>query len=251
MTSAYLIAEAGGNHNGDLGTAKALIDVAVRAEADCVKFQALAPFDKAWVPGLKRYCAGQGIDLLFSAFDPMTLCFLSELGFDTVKIASAELVHDELLDAAAMLFDHVILSTGMASEGEIEHAVEVVGTQARLSVLHCVSKYPAEPADMNLNVFNWYTPEVARRFDYGLSDHTPGTCVSVAAVALGARIIEKHFTLDCHQAGPDHHYALEPGELRRLVSEIRAVEAAMSGDGHKAPVDGEAFYARGRRLTWD
>jgi sialic acid synthase SpsE len=251
MTSAYLIAEAGANHNGDLGTAKALIDVAVKAEADCVKFQALAPFDKAWMPGLKRYCEGQGIDLLFSAFDMDGMDWLYDHKFRDIKIASAELVNDELLSYAAYLFDHVILSTGMASEGEIEHAVEVVGTQARLSVLHCVSKYPAEPADMNLNVFRWYTPEVARRFDYGLSDHTPGTCVSVAAVALGARIIEKHFTLDRYQAGPDHHYALEPDELRRLVAEIRAVEAAMSGDGHKAPVEGEAFYARGRRLTWE
>ena len=258
----YVIAEAGANHNRDLDTARRLIDVAVEAGADAVKFQTYsgrslystrAPrFDylgdlgatpahellesialpREWQPVLAAHCRDAGIEFLSTPFDREAIEELDALDVAAFKVASFEIVDLGLLEAIGARRRPVILSTGMASLGEIEEAIAALrsGGAGAICLLHCVSAYPAPPAAFNLSAIG--VLEAAFGMPVGLSDHSLGIHLAPAAVAAGARLVEKHFTLDRDQPGPDHPFAVEPGELADLVAHIRDVEAAM-GDGQK------------------
>ncbi len=257
-TSAFVIAEAGANHNRDLKLAKELIDVAVEAEADAIKFQIYSAetmyskkvpthsgysknlwelikeieTPRGWIPELASYCREKGIVFFATPFDAAAVDDLDP-HVALYKIASFELVDYPLLEYTAKKGKPVILSTGMASLGEIQEAVRVIEDAGNKDIvlLQCASTYPAVPSIMNLRAMETLRrafPEAV----VGLSDHTLGIHISVAAVAMGAKVIEKHFTLSRKMEGPDHPFAIEPDELKALVRQIRDVEAAL-GDGRK------------------
>lgn len=270
----FIIAEAGVNHNGDIELAKRLVDVAAEAGADAVKFQtfradrvvsAMAPKAEYQIhttdPSesqldmlrrlelspdahreLQAYCRERGIIFMSTPFDEESADLLQELDVPTFKIGSGEITNWPFLEYVARKGKPIILSTGMSFLSEVDEAVRVIREAGcdQLVLLHCVSNYPADPADTNLRAM----PTMATAFQVpvGYSDHTPGIEVAVAAVALGACVIEKHFTLDKSLAGPDHQASLEPDELRTLVRGIRTVEAAL-GNGQKEPAASEADTA--------
>lgn len=275
----YVIAEAGSNHNRDLDTAKRLVDVAADAGADAVKFQTYSGADlystkapkfdylgpladkqphelleeislpRDWQPLLAQHCRDHGIEFLSSPFDRRAVDELVALDVAALKVASFELVDLSFIRYIGSQGRPVILSTGMATLGEVEDAVDAArtGGTEEVAILQCASIYPAPPGVMNLRAIP--TMKAAFGVPVGLSDHTLGIHVPVAAVALGADVLEKHFTLDRSQSGPDHSFAIEPAELRDLVVHIRDVEAA-AGDGRKAgPSTEEAveMYAKARR----
>ncbi|MFI5374644.1 MAG: N-acetylneuraminate synthase [Candidatus Rokuibacteriota bacterium] len=266
----FVIAEAGVNHNGDMALARALVDVAAAARADAVKFQtfavdrlvtrsaATAEYQRRALGGepsqyemlarlelsavdhemLLAHCARRGIEFMSTPFDPESARFLKRLGVRRIKISSGDVTNLPMLEVVGALGLPVILSTGMADLEEVGAAVATLcaaGT-TDLALLQCVSNYPADPALTNLRVMDTF----ARAFGtpVGLSDHSPGTAVAIAAAARGAAYIEKHFTLDRSLPGPDHQASLLPDELRGLVQAIREVEAAM-GDGVKRPAPSE------------
>ena len=267
-----IIAEAGVNHNGDIEVAKQLIAAAKAAGADFVKFQTFktaklviktaekATYQKGTTDAeesqydmirklelsradhevLIEECRRQGIGFFSTAFDTDSFDMLVEMGLDQVKIPSGELTNLPLLRYMTRLGMPVMLSTGMATLGEIEAALAVVeqsGTpRNRITVLHCTTEYPAPMADVNLRAM--LSMKVALGVEVGYSDHTQGIEIPVAAVALGARVIEKHFTLDRTLPGPDHQASLEPHELKAMVDAIRNVEVAL-GDGVKRPSPSE------------
>jgi sialic acid synthase SpsE len=276
----YVIAEAGSNHNRDLDTARKLIDVAADAGADAVKFQTYSGttlystktprFDymddeladipahqllddialpRDWQPILAEHCRDRDIEFMSSPFDRQAVDELDALNVGAFKIASFELVDLPFIRYAAARKRALILSTGMASLGEIEEAIVAAreaGTD-HVAILQCASLYPAPPHVMNLRSI----PAMANAFGVpvGLSDHTIGTHIAVAAVTLGACIVEKHYTLDRSHNGPDHAFAAEPQDLRDLVQHIRDAEAAF-GDGVKrgpSPEEAEEMYAKARR----
>lgn len=260
-----IIAEAGVNHNGDIDTARSLIDVAAAAGADLVKFQtftaaslatASAPKAKyqernegasgynsdGQLAMLKRlelshedhltlieHCKARGIDFFSTAFDIDSLSFLNGLGFSRFKVPSGEITNLPYLRHVASFGKDIILSTGMACMGEIESAIQAIESMGlprdRITVLHCTTEYPAPFTDVNLHAMN--TIKRAFGVRVGYSDHTQGIEVSLAAVALGAEVIEKHFTLDRSLPGPDHAASLEPDELTALVLGVRRVEDAL------------------------
>ena len=275
----YVIAEAGANHDRDLDVARRLIDVAAEAGADAVKFQTYSGralystktprFDylgelgvkpahellddialpREWQPILAAHCRDAGIEFLSSPFDRDAVDELDALDVAAYKIASFELVDIPLIEYTASKGRPLILSTGMAALGEIEDAVAAarLAGASEICLLQCASLYPAPAHIMNLRAI----PTLAAAFGVpvGLSDHTLGTHVATAAVALGAHLLEKHFTLDRTRTGPDHPFAIEPAELRDLVAHVRDVEAAL-GDGVKrGPSDEERveMYAKARR----
>jgi sialic acid synthase SpsE len=275
----YVIAEAGANHNRDLDTARRLIDTAVEAGADAVKFQTYNGSDlystktprftylgalgerpihellddlalpREWQPILAEHARDQGIEFLSSPFDRAAVDELDALDVAAFKIASFELVDLPLIEYTASKGRPIIFSTGMATLGEIEEALTAArGAGAdQFCLLQCASLYPAPARLMNLRALA--TMRAAFDLPVGLSDHTLGIHVAPAAVALGAELVEKHFTLDRRSVGPDHSFAVEPDELRRMVSDIREVQSAL-GDGRKAgPSDEEAeeMYAKARR----
>jgi N-acetylneuraminate synthase len=270
----FIIAEAGVNHNGDIQLAHRLIDAAVEAGADAVKFQTFttervisrdAPkanyqvettgseesqFDMVKALELPReafaelmaHCQERNILFLSTPFDHESIELLAGLGVEAFKIASGEITNLPLLEHVARNGKPMFVSTGMANIGEVETAVRTIkqaGNPDKV-LLHCVSNYPAEPADVNLRAMD----TMARAFGVpvGYSDHTLGLEVPLAAVALGASVIEKHFTLDCSMTGPDHRASLEPDELKRLVSGIRVVQESL-GHGRKEPAASEANTA--------
>ena len=270
----FIIAEAGVNHNGDVALAKRLVNVAAKAGADAVKFQTfkadqivgptapkaayqLRSTDKAesqldmlrkleLSPDAHReiqaYCHGEGILFLSTPFDKESVDLLNDLGVPAFKVASGEITNVPFLKHVARKGKPMILSTGMAYLGEVEkavHAVEKTGNHDVI-LLHCVSNYPADPSDVNLRAMK--TMAEAFALPVGYSDHTLGIEVSIAAVALGACVIEKHFTLDRSLPGPDHGASLEPGDIEDLVKSIRAVEASL-GQGRKEPAASEADTA--------
>lgn len=270
----FIIAEAGVNHNGDPELARQLIDVAKTAGADAVKFQlfradrlASAAAPKAgyqvWTTGggesqlemlrrlglpleahraLRDYCGEQGILYLCTPFDEPSADFLETLAVAAFKIPSGELTNLPFLAHVARKGKSLIVSTGMATLAEVEAAVRTIDAAGNRDVvlLHCVSNYPANPAEANLRAMQ--TMAEAFGLPVGYSDHTPGIEVALAAVALGACVIEKHFTLDRTLPGPDHRVSLEPQELVALVRGIRTVEAAL-GHGRKEPAPSEADTA--------
>jgi N,N'-diacetyllegionaminate synthase len=266
----YIIAEAGVNHNGDLALARRLVEAAADAGADAVKFQtfradALATGDAPKAEyqkssghreetqrdllrrlelsseahrELQQLCRSRGIVFLSSPFDEESAVFLRDLGVPALKIPSGEITNLPYLREIAKLSLPLILSSGMATLSEVAEAMDVINAagECPLALLHCVSNYPAQPAWCNLKAMD--TMAAAFRVPIGFSDHTLGTHIAIAAVARGASIIEKHFTLDKSMAGPDHAASLAPGELANLVKAIRDTEAAL-GDGRKVPVPSE------------
>lgn len=272
MKKVYIIAEAGVNHNGDLKLAHCLVDAAKAAGADAVKFQTFkaerlvsktaqkAEYQKKTTSSgesqfdmIKRlelspesfrsiadHCRDIGIEFLSTAFDEESIILLHSIGMSVWKVPSGEITNLPYLRAIASNNEPIIMSTGMCTLGEIEAAVDAIEAEgvARdlITLLHCTTEYPAPIPDVNLlamvsigNVF---------KMAYGYSDHTEGIVIPIAAVAMGATIIEKHFTLNRNLEGPDHKASLEPDELASMVHGIRAVETAM-GDGVKRPTESE------------
>lgn len=274
MSKILIIAEAGVNHNGDLGNAFKLVDAAVEAGVDYIKFQTFKA-DKLVSKNAKKadyqiqntknsedsqlnmlkklelshddhdkliaYCKERNINFFSTAFDLDSLDYLKEIGLDLVKIPSGEITNLPYLRKAAKLFDKVILSTGMCTMDDISAAVQVFKKEGiennQITILHCNTEYPTPMLDVNLKAML----AIGKEFDteIGYSDHTLGIEVPTAAVALGAKIIEKHFTLDNSMEGPDHAASLEPHELKAMVSAIRNIEKAISGSGIKEPSESE------------
>lgn len=268
-----IIAEAGVNHNGDFDTAKKLIDVAVLAGVDYVKFQTFKA-EKLVTKSAKRaeyqdkntkdgdsqfemlkklelsaenhyllmdYCNKKGIKFLSTGFDLESLEFLHQIGIKLAKIPSGEITNYPYLKKMAQLFSEVILSTGMATIQEIKEAIKVLtknGVSAeKIVILHCNTEYPTPMEDVNLKAMLHIKEEFG--VSVGYSDHTLGIEVPIAAVALGATVIEKHFTLDKNLPGPDHKASLEPNELKEMVDAIRNIEKALGSSGIKEPSKSE------------
>ena len=265
-----IIGEAGVNHNGDIELAKKLIDAASDAKVDYVKFQSFKA-DKLVSPTARMadyqlrnlksnndsqfnmlknlelsendhlelisYCKSKNVSFFSTAFDSDGVFYLSTLNLDFFKVPSGELTNFPYIRAIAKTGKPVILSTGMANLNEIEQTLNILvsnGTKkSDITVLHCNTEYPTPMNDVNLKAML----TIKKKFDVsvGYSDHTLGIEVPIAAVALGAKIIEKHFTLDRNLIGPDHKASLEPDELKEMVKSIRNIEKVISGNGVKKP----------------
>jgi N,N'-diacetyllegionaminate synthase len=275
MKNVIIIAEAGVNHNGSIDSAKKLIDAAVYAGVDYVKFQTFnseslvsksakkasyqientkdttesqlqmlrkLELSKEQHYEIVSYCKDNKISFFSTAFDIESLEFLKELGLSIVKIPSGEITNLPYLRKAAELFSEIIISTGMSTMNDIEQAVNVFlkagHNKDNISILHCNTEYPTQMKDVNLLAMK----TIQKRFNtkVGYSDHTLGIEVPIAAVALGAQIIEKHFTLDRNLPGPDQLASLEPNELKMMVDTIRNIELAISGNGEKVPSKSES-----------
>lgn len=269
MSKVLIIAEAGVNHNGDINIAKRLIDEAKKCGADIVKFQTFNPQKLAsryatmaeyqkenlgveesqeamlskltlqpeeYVE-LAEYCHKVGIKFLSTPFEIESIHFLDSIQ-DIWKIPSGEITNYPYLVEIAITGKAVILSTGMSTLKEVQDAIDVLQDNGagKITLLHCTTNYPAPMKDVNLNAMLTLKQECG--CEVGYSDHTRGIEVPIAAVAMGATVIEKHFTLDRGMEGPDHKASLEPDELRAMVMAIRNVENAM-GDGKKEPAASE------------
>lgn len=270
--SVFIIAEAGVNHNGSIDLAKKLIDVASEAGVDAVKFQTFktenlvsknaqkAEYQKETTSReesqfdmikkleldinthkeLISYCKEKDIMFLSTPFDHDSIDLLNNLGLEIFKIPSGEITNLPYLRYIGKLNKKVVLSTGMADMGEIEDALDVLieaGTKKEnITILHANTMYPTPMEDVNLKAME----NIGNTFDceYGYSDHTLGIEVDIAAVAMGAKVIEKHFTLDCTMEGPDHKASLEPDELKAMVKAIRNIELAL-GSSIKKPSTSE------------
>lgn len=273
MKKTLIIAEAGVNHNGSLETARQLIDVAAEAGADYVKFQtfkanklvtktaARAEYQNTNTKDsasqyemlqklelseadhleLVAYCQEKKINFLSTGFDLDSLEFLSRLGITVAKIPSGEITNLPYLEKAAALFPEIILSTGMATIEEIKDAFQTLvnagANRSTVTILHCNTEYPTPMEDVNLKAMLHIENELGTAIGY--SDHTLGIEVPIAAVALGATVIEKHFTLSRSLPGPDHRASLEPAELTAMVLAIRNIEKAIGGSGIKEPSKSE------------
>jgi N,N'-diacetyllegionaminate synthase len=275
-----VVAEAGVNHNGSLEMARQLVEVAAQAGADAVKFQTftaerLVGLDapkaayqlQTTDPAESQYemlrrlelspeahrdlmasCRDRRMVFLSTPFDEESADLLADLGVAAFKIPSGEITNLPFLAYVARKGKPMIVSTGMACLGEVEAAVSQIqrAGNREIVLLHCVSNYPADPADVNLRAMQ--TMSMAFGFPVGYSDHTLGVEVALAAVALGACVIEKHFTLDCTLSGPDHRASSEPQELGALIRGMRMVEAAL-GHGRKEPAASEVNTAEVARKS--
>lgn len=255
----FVIAEAGSNHDGKLKQALELIDAAADAGADAVKFQLFSAsglypancgvvetpagaqdffallrtleMPVGWLPRLAEYATARGILLLCSAFDEAATDAVAAVGLPAFKIASPELPHLPLLRHTAQYGRPVILSTGMSTLGEVEEAVQTLRNAGAegVALFHCVTAYPAPPEDCNLDAIALLS--LSFGVPAGLSDHTlDPVAAPLVAVALGSALVEKHYTLSRSLSGPDHAFAVEPGELRTLVDELRALEQIPADD---------------------
>ncbi|MDL2215352.1 N-acetylneuraminate synthase [Dysgonomonas sp. OttesenSCG-928-M03] len=262
MKKTLIIAEAGVNHNGSLDLAKKLVDAAAEAGVDYVKFQTFNAKKLASKNARKAdyqnkntndtndsqqamlkklelshedhyelidYCKSKGVRFFSTAFDLDSLDFLQSLNLGLWKVPSGEITNYPYLKKIAQTNDPIILSTGMSDMSDISNAVDVLikngAHKDKISVLHCNTEYPTPMADVNLKAMDYIAEELGVKIGY--SDHTKGIEIPIAAVALGATIIEKHFTLDRNMEGPDHKASLEPRELKEMVSAIRNVELAL------------------------
>ncbi|NCC70146.1 N-acetylneuraminate synthase [bacterium] len=268
--SVYIIAEAGVNHNGDIYIAKRMIDEAKAFGADCIKFQTFisknlvsknankAEYQKKNTQNnnsqldmlkelelsykqfeeLKNYCNRIGIEFLSTPFDLDSITFLHNIGMDKWKIPSGDITNLPYLEKIAQYNEPIILSTGMATIDEISQSINSIRkfNNNNLTLLHCTTEYPAPYDEINLRVLETLSEKY--KVDVGYSDHSKGIEVSIAAVALGAKIIEKHFTLDNRMKGPDHKASLEPTDFKYLVDSIRNVEKAL-GSNIKQPTKSE------------
>lgn len=263
----FIIAEAGVNHNGKLSLAKELVDKAKWAGADAIKFQTYisenmvsryaekAEYQKkstdqaenqlamlkemelsfSEFEELNTYCREQGILFLSTPFDEKSLHFLDKIiDVPLFKIPSGEITNKPYLEQVKKCQKPVILSTGMSTIEETRNALEILGENMDVTLLHCTTEYPAPYESVNLNAMK--TLKDIFHVKVGYSDHTKGIEIPIAAVALGAIVIEKHFTLDCNMEGPDHMASLEPQELKNMIEAIRNVEKAL-GDGSKRPME--------------
>jgi len=270
----YIIVDVGANHNGDLETAKKLIIKAAETGADAIKFQTYIaeklysnktpifskddtkPYDmikkyqhpREWLPILNEVAEHNNIDFASSPFDFEAVDLLEQIKVPFYKVASPEIVDLELIEYMAKKGKPIIISTGMSYMGDIEDAINTVlkNNNKKIIILHCNTLYPTPPDVVNLNAIK--TLKKSFKYPIGFSDHTLGNHISFAAVAMGAKVIEKHFTLDRNQDGPDHKFALEPEELKALIKGIRDIEKAL-GDGLKKPhfLELEENYEKGRR----
>ncbi|WP_299153914.1 N-acetylneuraminate synthase [uncultured Christiangramia sp.] len=264
-----IIAEAGVNHNGSTEQAKKLIDAAADAGVDYVKFQTFKA-DNLVTKRAKRasyqdknsgdkdsqyemlkklelshkvhlelmeYCKCRSINFLSTGFDLGSLDFLNEIGINLFKIPSGEITNLPYLKKIASFRKRIVMSTGMATIEEIKSAFKVLNENGanrdQITILHCNTEYPTPMGDVNLKAMHHIRDEI--KTEIGYSDHTLGIEVPIAAVALGAMVIEKHFTLDRNLPGPDHKASLEPNELKAMVQAIRNIEKAISGSGLKEP----------------
>ncbi len=273
MKHVLIIAEAGVNHNGSLDIAKQLVDKAVEAGVDIIKFQTfkseklvskaakqaeyqqrnIGKKDESQLAMLKKlelspsdhealmdYCGEKGIRFFSTAFDLDSIDYLHSLNLGLWKIPSGEITNYPYLRKIAQYHEPIILSTGMCELSDIDAALKVLieygVKREQISILHCNTEYPTPYKDVNLNAMH----EIRDRFgvQVGYSDHTQGIEVPIAAVALGASVIEKHFTLDKNMEGPDHKASLEPDELKAMVRAIRNIEQTL-GSGHKAVSESE------------
>jgi N-acetylneuraminate synthase len=280
MPHVFIIAEAGVNHNGSLDLALRLVDAAKASGADAVKFQTFradllatrsahkAPYqerttsnaesqfemlqrlelDAAAHQRLIDHCQEIGIQFLSSPFDTQSADLLATMDVPMYKVPSGEITNLPFLQHLAGKGRPLIVSTGMSTLGEVEEAVQALQAAgaSNLTLLHCVTEYPAPYAEVNLRAMQ--TLKSAFGFPVGYSDHTTGIEVAIAAVALGAEVIEKHFTLDRSLPGPDHAASLEPVELQQMVTAIRHVEAAL-GNGIKAPASCELLNISAARKS--
>ncbi|BDB64737.1 N,N'-diacetyllegionaminic acid synthase [Helicobacter cinaedi] len=273
MSKVLIIAEAGVNHNGDIDIAKKLVDVAAESGADIVKFQTFKSENcvsknaqkaeyqlqttnkqESQLDMIKKleldlethnilisYCKQKNIEFLSTPFDMESVDLLHNLGLKIFKIPSGEITNLPYLRKIGKYNKQVILSTGMANLGEIESAIAVLvdsGTKREnITLLQCNTEYPTPFADVNLKAMK--SLKKAFRLPVGYSDHTPGIAIPLAAVGMGAKVIEKHFTLDKNMEGPDHKASLEPCELKAMVQGIREIELAL-GDGVKRTSESEA-----------
>ena len=270
MNKTLIIAEAGVNHNGNVHTAMQMIDKAKECGCDCIKFQTYktgqlvtkaAPKADYQVVNtknedsqyamlqnlelsyddffqLKQHCSETGIDFMSTPFDRESVDLLQALGVSVYKMSSGDITNKPLLEYVAEKQKPIILSTGMCTMQEVHEAVDWVENKGnhQITLLHCTSNYPAPYEEVNMKAMLTMKQE----FDYniGYSDHTEGIIIPIMAVAMGAMIIEKHFTLDKCMEGPDHKASLDVGELKDMVQAIRTIERAM-GDGRKIPVASE------------
>lgn len=266
MDRIFIIAEAGVNHNGDRDLAKKLIEEAARAGADAVKFQTYRTENlvcrnakkaeyqtrtteesESQFAMLKKleltedvhkelidHCKQCGIQFMTTPFDEESLRFVMDLGIEPLKISSGEVTNYPFLKKVGATGKPVILSTGMSTLQEVQEAVRVLqqNGSGKVTVLHCNTEYPTPVEDVNLKAMQ--TLKETLGTDIGYSDHTLGIEVPIAAAALGAVVIEKHFTLDKNMEGPDHRASLEPEELKAMVQAIRNIEKAL-GNGEKVP----------------
>ena len=266
--STIIIAEAGVNHNGSIELAKKLIDVAAKAGADFVKFQTfkaetlvaqtadkaeyqkeITNTDESQFEMIKKleldrktheelidYCKTKDIQFLSTAFDHDSIDLLDELNIPLFKIPSGEITNLPYLRHIGKMGKPIIMSTGMSTLDEVRDALNILiesgAEKEQITILHCNTEYPTPMEDVNLKAMLTIKDELGVKIGY--SDHTLGIEVPIAAVAMGATVIEKHFTLDRNMPGPDHRASLEPGELRAMVTAIRNIEKAM-GDGIKKP----------------
>jgi len=277
----FVIAEAGVNHNGDIAMAMRLCDAALATGADAVKFQTFRAQDLV-VPGaptagyqaretgeqdqfamlrkleltqaqheaIKSHCDAIGIEFFSTPFSTDAVDMLVRLGVRRIKLSSGELTHKALVERAAAARLPLLVSTGMATMGEIAEALQWInaarGDLDGVTLLHCTSAYPAPDSTLNLNALRSMARDLGVAIGY--SDHSLGIEAPLAAVALGATVIEKHLTLDRKLPGPDHSASLEPEEFGRMVAGIRRV-SAMLGDGVKAPTPEERDTARVARRS--
>ncbi|MBK5932728.1 N-acetylneuraminate synthase [Rhodovulum imhoffii] len=276
----FIIAEIGVNHNGSMDMARELIDVAAEAGADAVKFQTFfadelvtpnarkaeyqvantgdsgsqyamlkaLELTEAQFAGLADHCKATGVEFLSTPFSEAASDLLARVGVRAFKISSGDLTHLPMLAHIAAKGLPILLSTGMGNMSEVEAALDTIAAHGapEVSLLHCVSNYPADAADCNLAAMD----TLARAFGVpvGWSDHTEGAEISFAAVARGARLIEKHITLDKTLPGPDHLASMEAVEFGAFVQGIRTIEAAI-GDGHKRPTAAELKTAEVARRS--
>lgn len=274
-TGCIIIGEIGVNHNGELKLAKDMIDVAIEAGADAVKFQTFTAeklvtataekanyqkvndeqtgsqfdmlkrleFSREDLIACREYCQNRGIAFLSTPFDEDAVDLLSEIGVHGYKVSSGDLTNLPLLAHMAAKGKPVIISTGMANLADVEEAVETIKRSGNppLAILHCVSNYPAAPEEANLKAMD--TLRAAFAVPIGWSDHTLGDEIAIAAIARGAEILEKHFTLDVNLPGPDHKASLNPKEFMDLTRKIRAVDLAI-GTGIKQAQPSEIGTAR-------
>lgn len=265
--SVFIIAEAGVNHNGDLNLAYKMVDKAKEAGVDCIKFQTfktekiisknteMADYQKENTNNnesqyemvkklelsyedfrkIKNYCEQKEIIFLSTPDEKESLDFLvDDLKVSTIKVGSGEVTNYLYLKEIAKKNKEIILSTGMSTLGEVERALEIIReyNNKKVTLLHCTTNYPCPMEEVNLKAM--LTLKEAFKTEIGYSDHTLGTEVAIAAVAMGVKVIEKHFTLDKNMAGPDHKASLDPKELKIMVEQIRNIEKAL-GDGIKKP----------------
>jgi N,N'-diacetyllegionaminate synthase len=280
--STLIIAEAGVNHNGDMELAKKLVKVAHDAKVDVVKFQTFVAEDLVTKSAekakyqmensegtefqmemlqklelsefqhqeLKKFANSVGLEFLSTGFDIQSMEMLLALGIERIKIPSGEITNLPYLRFIAAQQKEIILSTGMSSLTEIDKALTALiqggANLEDITVLHCTTNYPTLMDEVNLNAM----VSLGKEFNVkvGYSDHTKGIEVAIAAVALGATVIEKHFTLDCNLPGPDHKASLEPGDLKALVQAVRNIETAL-GDGVKRPMDSEMANRKAARKS--